>query len=395
MAIVEAEKNVLDPEVLKTQESLSDEQRDALHLEATKAREEKDDTEDKDTKDEDDKAPDTKPEKVEKKDTQKTAEETDEEDEDPKKADEELLKKPDEALSKEEKTKKAELIKQKTEFEFTQEADALSKEKNISVDDAKKELQSYNKIAEKYKNSPKEMAKALLSFQREFNTTKEELKKLKEAPRPSDLKPGEAIINGKVHSAEAVREILVDGYREEHPEVTEGLDDDKVYQLAVVKIKEQREANFKSESAKLSVNAKEKRSKVMTELSDNEKDYSDSIQSLVNETPDHVLMDENWSFEDVKSWARGKHFTNDKLEEIRKEAFKKGREEAEILGIKEKGNSANSSGKAPAKAKTVSSQLTKDEQERARNMYRTEGLTDEQKFEMFLDFKNHQEKKNK
>ena len=407
------EANVLDQKTLKEQSTdLSEDQKAALRDEAIAERskkpegeKDKKETEDKEEDGEKDKkAPLNKEKEEETQDDLTPEQEAEKEKADKEakdkadkeakdKANKELLEKPEEELSEGDKKKKAILLKDKAEADFNQEAEAFSKEKNIPLDDAKKELVSYNKIAEKYKNNPKEMAKALLSSQREFLKLQDEHKKLKDAPQPANLKPGEAIIGGKLHSAEQVREILITGYREENPELTDGMEEDKIYKLAVAQMKERQKSAQETANKQLSLDAKEKRSKVLSGLSDSEKEYSEEITTLVNDTPDHVIMHEEWSLDDVKAWARGRYFSPEKVEDIRKEAFKKGREEAEILGVKENESPKPSSGKTPPKKKTFAEQLTEEDKDRARNMYRTEGLTDEQKFEMFLDFKNHTKKK--
>jgi hypothetical protein len=389
-----APAEVLNPEVLKTQSALNDDQRDALYEEAVKEREKdaeekpeektpEEKTEEKPA--EEDKAPEPEKEK----DTQKSPEELKREALE--KTNKEILEKPEKDLTKDELAKRVILVKQKDEAELSARVDVFAKEKNIPAKQAREELESYRKIAEKYQKDPEKMAQAMLGLQREYNATREELKKIQTAPRQSDLKHGEAIINGKKLSAPEVREILIEGYRKENPAITEDMEDDKVFQLAVVRIKEKQAVQDEAYQNRLVITAKEKRSKVLSEVSEDDKDYVEEIEGLINETPDHVIVDQQWDYDAVKNWARGRYFTNDRIEEIRKEAFKKGQEEAEILGLKEKETPPQ--GKAPSKGKSVSMQLTADEKTRALEMYRTEGLTDEQKFEMYIDFKNHTSKK--
>ena len=394
------EKSVLDPEVLKSQTSdLTDEQKEAIRLDVQKdieksSEEEKDDEENE--SEEEDQAEEGTPKEEKKKENEETPEDkTAREIKEKEQAEAELLKKPDEELSEEEKPKKAELVKHKQEAEFTEEAKGLALERKISVEDAKKELESYNKIAEKYKSNPKEMAKALLNSQREYLRLQTEHNKLKNEPQPGDLQEGEAIVDGKKLSKEEVFKILVDGYRKEFPEIAEDMDDPKVYRLAVTRLKDKQMAMRESERVELSGKAKEKRSELINSLTDNEKEYAAEIKGLLEKTSDHVLMHPDWNFGDVKNWARGKYFTSEKMEDIRKEAFKKGVEEAKILGEKEKKGAGSGKGITPPAKKTVAAQLTEDEKNQALSMYRMDGITDEQKFEMFLDYKEHQRKVDK
>ena len=385
------ETSVISEETLKSQTTdLTDEQKDAIREEVVKEFEKPDDEEPIAEKTDDDEAPESDDEDKETPEAKTAREEKERKD-----ADDVLLKKPETELSDEEKTRKADLVKQKEESEIAEESKSLALEKKISVEDAKKELESYKKISEKYKNNPKEMAKALLNSQREFLKLQQEHNKLKDEPRPSELKEGEAIVDGKKLSKEEVRTILVEGYRKEYPDIAEEMDDDKVYKLAVTRLKDKQSAMWESEQKELSGKAIEKRSQLLGSLTETEKEYSDQIKGLLEQTSNQVLMHPDWSFEDVKSWARGRYFTPEKLEELRTESFKKGAEEAKILGVKEREQKGSTNGKTPPAKKAVASQLTEDEKEQALSMYRMDGISDEQKFEMFIDYKKHQKEINK
>lgn len=390
-----ADKTAIDIESLKTQSGdLTEEQRSAIQetmqeeLYGEKKPDEKKEEEVVEEQEPDEKkAPEDKQETPE----QKLARETEE----AKKADEDLLKKPEEELSAEDKTRKADLLKVQEENAFNEDAKNLALEKTISVEDAKKELESYKKIAEKYKGNPKEMAKALLHSQREFLRLQDEHNKLKTQPQPKDLGEGESIIDGKRFTREETKKMLVETYRKEFPEVSEDMDDDKVFKLAVDRIKVKQESLHEANMKELSGQAKEKRSELINSLKDSEKEYSAEIKGLLEKTADHILMHPDWSFDDVKSWSRGRYFTPEKIEEVRKEGYKKGLEEAKILGVKGDANRGSNNGKPPVKSKGVAEQLTAEEKETALGMYKMDGIPDEKKYEMYMDFKKHQEEKKK
>ena len=148
---------------------------------------------------------------------------------------------------------------------------------------------------------------------------------------------------------------------------------------------------FEAHTVELSGKAKEKRVEVLGTLTEAEKEYSSDIKGLLEKTPDATIMHEDWSFDDVKSWARGKYYTPEKMEEIRKDSFKKGQEEAKILGLKEKDARGHSSGKTPVK-KTTAASLTEEQKEQALNMFRIEGISDDKKYEMYFDHLKTKEK---
>lgn len=410
-----AEKNsILDSDELKSQDSeLSEDQRTAIQEEMTqrlygpKKGEKKDDEEN----DEEEETPENKEDegKEEEEDGDRAVEDKDDKESDDsednetpedkakreakeqEEAEEALLKKPETELSDEEKGKKATILKTREEKAFTEEATQFALANKMTIDEAKKELKSYQDMAAKYQNDPKKLGKALVHSQREGSKVAQELKQLRELPHPKDLGEGEMIINGKRYSKEETKKILVEGYRKEFPKVSENLDDDQVMELAVVRLKDQQKTMREAAQTKLAGEAKQKRTDVLATLTDDEKDYSAEIRALVEKTPDATIMDEDWDFEEVKAWARGRYWTPDRIKAIRIESFNKGKEEAKILGRKENDGKGSNKGKPPApKAKTT---LTQEQKEEALNMFKTDGISDEKKFEMYADVLKKRQKK--
>jgi hypothetical protein len=164
------------------------------------------------------------------------------------------------------------------------------------------------------------------------------------------------------------------------------MEDDKVYKLAVNRIQERQAAYSESEKTKLSAEAKDKRSSLLSQVPDADKPYTADIKALLEKTSDYVIMHPDWSFEDVRAFARGRYLSPEKVQEIEKAAFNRGKEEREILGAKPP---KPAGGNPPAPKAGLSETLTEDEKSRARDMYKVDGLTDDQKYEMFIDLKKH------
>lgn len=391
----------LDMEALKGKNNLSEEEADAIGLAAIQEAE----AEEKKRKLPEDELPISEEGKEEElapedKDTEPTEEEKlaaqkKEEEESKKKEDERLLGAKDEDLSAEDKSKKAELVKAQDEAKkktVEQEIEAYAKEHNVSIAEAREDLDSISKIQEKYKSDAKQLAKANLHLQRIYTKTADELKTVKDAkPSPQVreitlesvekyIEDGKVTINGKQVS----KEQIIEAYREAYPDITDTLEDDKVFKLAAKEYKERLEKVIEQQKSEIVVKAKEKRETVLNSLSEADKKYLPEIKPLIEKLSDAQIMDEHFSVETYIHYVKGKLYdeTIKRLEDEKKafgeKEYNRGLEEAKILGIKRQPD-----GKPP---KDGNVSLTDAQKKRAREMFDNPGITEDQAYQLYKDY---------
>lgn len=391
----------LDMEALKGKSNLSEEEADAIGLAAIQEAEalekkEKDPDDDIPAGEEEGKDKEAAPEEdTEPTEEEKLAAQKKEEEESKKKEEERLLNAKDEDLSEEDKLKKAEVIKVQEEAKkkaVEQEIEAYAKEHNVSVAEAREDLESISKIQEKYKGDAKQLAKANLHLQRIYSRTQEELKTFKDAKPSSEAKEitleavekymeeGKVTINGK----QASREQIIEAYREAYPDLTDTLEDDKVFKLAAKEYKERLEKVVEKQNSEIGVKAKEKRETVLNSLSESDKKFLPEIKPLIEKLSDAQVMDEHFNIETYLHYAKGKLFdeTVKRLDDEKKafgeKEYKRGLEEAKILGIKRQPD-----GKPP---KDGNISLTDEQKKRAREMFDNPEISEEQAYQLYRDY---------
>ena len=369
----------LDLEALKDKTSLSEEDIAAIGQSVLDdEKPEPKDEEKKDTEPKDEGTPDSDKDK-------ETSESLKEE-----KAKEEAAKK-EEEKSEEDKAKEAEVTKKA----FEEELAVYAKESEMTVEEARKDLESIGKIQEKYKNDPKQLAKANLHLQRFYTKTQEELKEIKEAKAalPPQQITHDTIVklidDGKlnVKGKAATREDVITAYREQEPDLTETIDDEGVLKLAAKAIKEGFIAQQREHTALQATQAKEKMSKLISDLSEEDKQYLPDIKPILDLQKDATVMKESFNLNDFVLWAKGKKYDT-ALKESEEKGYKRGLEEAKILGEKKPG----SGGKPPVDTKSKRT-LSSEEKQRAYEMFDNLGLTEAQMIDSYIEVLEAEKKK--
>lgn len=402
---------ILNEEQLKSQSTLTPDQEEAIQKQAMEELELEGMSEE---------------EQAEYKKKKEEGEEGSGEEEETGKTDEELLEADDESLSEEEKTKKQELVSAKaaeeekrileakdedlSEEDKTRKADILkareakaseareqeikdyAAENKISVDEAKQDLESIGKIAEKYESDPKKLAKANLHLQRMANKAVEEVKALKENPPTPPVQNTvegwiEAINEGKMSKdgKPLTKDQVVDAYRAKHPKITEDEDDDTVVKMAAKDIIghiEKARTAAKSEATK---KANEVRASIVDNLSEEDKKFAAEIKEVVDASDDNYLLHEKFDEKEVINHVKGRHYDED-VKAAEDRGFKKGQEQAKILGLKK-----TPSGDGKPKKGSTKTKITDAEKERAFEMFDGQEMTDEAKIAAYLEVKKHEE----
>lgn len=280
---------------------------------------------------------------------------------------------------------KAEEAKKKEE-ETAKFVEDYSKEHGVTVDEARQDLDSINKIAEKYGKDAMQLAKANLHIQRLYTKTQEELKAVNEA-KPSqqeitiegiikNVDEGKITVNGKALS----REELINTYRENNPDLTEGVDDEPVLKMAAKDIREHITRKHQEQQSQLVIDAKAKKEKLLSGLSAEDKELLPDIKPIIDNLPPSQVMDERFSMHDTIAWARGKKYTPAYVKELEEKAYKRGLEQAKIVGSQAGDSNINST---PKKSKAIV--LSEEQKKEALQHFENMEITDEKKYEYYAE----------
>jgi len=329
--------------------------------------------------------------------TEKEKELEAEEDEEAKKAIEARLGEMKEVIMTPEQ--KEEANTKKLEDAFSAEVVEYAKTESVSEDEARELLLSEAKFAEKYDNDPKKIARAARNTQVMLGKTQEELKQAKAKPSPAPIplvglkdviEKGEFEVGGKKIS----KEKFISAYRETEPDITEDMEDNKVFPLALKEMKARIEKSMTQNREVLKSEAGKKRTELISKLSEVDKKYLPDIKPLIDETPDAQIMSEQFNLADMVRWAKG----GIDIEKVEKESYAKGlakgKEEAKILGEKGPvGGTGKKKTKKEAKTGSAAEQLSETDKTRALEMFDNPVAfpTDEDKYKAFLDDKKHEE----
>lgn len=304
------------------------------------------------------------------------------------------------ALSKEEADRTEEekeaikVFEADREESFNKQAEELSKESGIKLEDAKKEIDAYHRITDKYSKDPIKMAKALLSSAREYTRLKGEYEQLKSQPRQEDLLEGEMILNGKVYSAEAAKAMIINAYREKEPEITEGMEDDQVHKIALKKMAEDIKTLKSKQIEELKEKAVSRRADLLRSIPEEAKRFLPDVQTVLDHIPDEAVMNENFNISSTLALAKGKYYDAD-VKAAEERGYKRGLEKAKIVTEKKPiGNGGSPANKSSGGNSAKWSSLSQEQKEEASDMFSGPEWTDDERAEAYLDYYK-EEKSNK
>ena len=230
-----------------------------------------------------------------------------------------ILDKEEKDLTDEEKTQKAEIIQKRDDASkaaFDENVKAYAKKKEISEDDARKTLESADKLLkETFKDDAKELARTHLHLQRLYDKTLQEYKNLRDMPAQQPLTIDgilKSIDAGHIKSQgkPADRAMIVEIHREANPDITEGMEDDTVLKLAAKEIMTRIEQSNETSQVRFSADAKEKKIQLLKSISDTDKKFAPDIEAVVNKMSDYQIM-ATQSLADTILWAKGKSYDQD------------------------------------------------------------------------------------
>lgn len=319
--------------------------------------------------------------------------------------DDRILNAEDKDLDDKEKSRKVELVKVKKDTEdknkteeqkkaeFEETVKAYVTEHQVSEEVAREDLQSIGKIRENFKDDPQRLAKSFLHVQRLYTRTTEDLKALKnkadtELP-PMNVKDavnaienGEITIKGKAVSKE---DALI-AYRKKE-DIDESVDDSIVVKMLakdmVTGLKFQQQQNL----TKLSGEAKTKRDKLISELSEADKKLLPMFKPLMDGHTDKQIMSDKYNLGDLVLWAKGKSYDKD-IKDTGEKEFKRGVETRKIIGdIQKPGD-----GKGKTKPSKTKTSLTDEQKVEAEEHFANDNIPLETKYEYYADMLAHKKK---
>lgn len=314
-------------------------------------------------------------------DEEEEAENKDSEEEPKKEAD------PD-ALVIEEENKDAETETINDEQEVTDvNLEELAKKYSVTVEEA----ESILKQQKHYKNDPNELAKALLNSQRGYSKLEKDFKALKEqADSPvlqevstKDVKQHilemKHIIDGRCFT----QDDIVTEYCRLHPELTEDLEDSKVFELACRDIRDATNKERKSKEESVPTNARIRRSELKASIVDQiPEKYLSELKDSLDIVDDRLLLSDKFDLKGLAAVIKGKYYDAD-IEKAKKDGYaeglKKGQEKSKLI-TPPMGNSG--SGNKGASSNVVS--FTQAQNERMESMFRSTGMSAKEKRIAFI-----------
>ena len=309
--------------------------------------------------------------------------------------DKRILEAKDDDLTEEEKTKKVEIFAAKEKAERERVAARPEEEvirdhalkHNLTIDEAKEDITKTKAIVEKYKNDPVELARALRHTQSGYD----QLKSKEGKPQIIIQKDPGAEIR---EFAEKNKEKIIENFRKKFPAKSEMMSDEVILEESVAIAEKDYEAWQRTEGDKVAKLAGEKREQLLTSLSEGDKRFLPDVKALLSRTPDHQIAHESFDIKDFVYHARGAYYTPDRVKALEDAAFKRGKEDPKILGVK----SGTTGGPAPKKSDSAGGGWagTEDQKNRALEMFSAEdGYTEEQAFKAFQDTFKEELKKDK
>jgi len=239
-----------------------------------------------------------------------------------------LLTTADDKLNDKEKVRKQEIIKeqQDADQQTQTEVKAFAGKHKISEEDAKATLQEIDKVKLKYEADPVKLSQAYLFQQRENEKLKTQIKDIRDTPAQSgiDVSSNEKVLDSVdkglfKHAGKTItREMLIEGYREEHKETVEKLEDEQVLQLAVGAFKGHVQKTQESFATQFKEQAKQKRedfvknlpevyTRLGLDLSDEETKRTETdIKTMLDEVPAGHILSDVFKIDDYIFWSLGR-----------------------------------------------------------------------------------------
>lgn len=287
----------------------------------------------------------------------------------------------DEVKAAEAEAKKAEAGKADAQKE-QERLEAIAKEEGITIDEVKAAEEADKNLIEKYKGDPKQIAKALRKENSSYGKLKAENDKLVDFKRQVEIQSRKINDKRLNEQLEAQREKLVEEYVKQNPD-QENDEEPVLFERAKIAVKRALELKQEKETKELTAKADKAREELIKKLPDDYKEHVSEIREVLKAQEDDEVLADDFDVMNLAYWARGKKYTPEYVKSIEDAAYKRGKEQPEII---QKANAATSSGTRSTNQKSslASTATDKDKQRALEVLANRSDLNDEQKIEMYM-----------
>lgn len=256
-----------------------------------------------------------------------------------------------------------------------------SEETGMTYSDAKADLEKTDKIVDQFKGDVKAMAKAMRSKDREYDKLKNE--KGKGTDKPAFQKLSENEFRDQCRERiEEDPDKFIDGYKRRFPNKSESMTDDSIIDEVVDREWTGYQDYATGEETKLVEGARKIKDDFISGISEADRKYLPEVKEMLERVKPHQVFSKTFDPQLLIDIAKGR--THDaEIKAVAAREYKRGKEDAKILGLKGKGGHGKPSGSGK-KGSGVA--LNTDQKERAEAMFSfDDGYEPEKAHQMFKE----------
>lgn len=245
---------------------------------------------------------------------------------------------------------------------------------------AKEEVSRLRAIATKYGNDPVQLAKAYREQQSAYDKLKTQAS--------SNVNPAVAAISANPRSyiageVKKNQENLIVEFREQNPARSRDMDDEQVVEELVERGTYAIKDRIRGYEIQLKKDAASKRDEFISKLPDADKRFLPEIKPILEQLPDHQIVSDSFRFDDLVKWARG-----GSVDRMIKEAEDRIHKQYQNKDKKIVGEIAKAPQTTKVKAAADTNKaigMTKYQKDQALQMFASAGMTDDEKYEAYLE----------
>lgn len=290
--------------------------------------------------------------------------------------------KPEEQPAEEQPSEEAQPVEDKKDTAKEEDAYIAEYAKNggLSVEDAKKEVESLRAISKKYGDDPVKIAKAYRQVQSAYDKQK--------VTASSNINPAvQAIVaNPRSYVAGEVKknaDKLIVEFREQNPARSRDMDDEQVTEEIIERGTFAIKGQIRDYEIKLKQDASNKREEFIKGVAEADRNLLPEIKPILEQLPDYQVVGPNFKFEDLVYYAKGKsvdRLIKEAEDRVHKQYAVKDRK---IVGEIAKPSQTTKVKQTPEQSKATG--MSAWQKDQARQMYASTSMTEDEMFEAYLD----------
>ena len=266
-----------------------------------------------------------------------------------------------------------------------------AQKQGMTYAEAKVDLEANQSVVNNYK-TPEEMARALRSTQSAYDKLKNQSQ---EQEKPVFQRQPDSVIlkQAKVYFVEDDKGVKeVEAYRDEFPASTQHLEDDAVVEILAKQGVENYKKYADDQESEIKQTAQKRRDEIISSIEDEDRKFLPDVKSVLENTNPQYLLSKMFNVEDLLRHARGeKTRYQSSLKEAEERGYKRGAEQAEIVGAK----TGTGGGQRPSGAGVVQGGLSNAQKKRASDMFSYEdGYSEDEANKAFQEVHKKELKEN-